>query len=99
MKKLCYVKIHEVRGEVVVSICDADLLGKKFRQGNITIDFSSSFFGGKLMEIDQALMLLETATIASLFGENVISRAIEKGLLSRDAPIRIAGIPHVQLIR
>jgi len=96
---MCYVKVHEVRGEVVVSICDADLLGKKFKQGNIVIDFSSSFFGGKLMEIDQALALLEAATIASLFGENVINRAIEKGLLSKDAPIKVAGIPHVQLIR
>ncbi|RLE80861.1 MAG: DUF424 domain-containing protein [Thermoprotei archaeon] len=99
MSAKCYVKVHRVQGEVVISICDENLLGKKFKHGAITIDFSSKFFGGELMDIDEALSLLEGATIASLFGENVIKKAVEKGLFPPGVAVRVAGIPHVQLVR
>ncbi len=98
--KLVYVKRHHSNGELVVAICDYELLGEKLvdEKRNITVYIDPNFYKGELMTIDKALQILREATIANLFGKNIVEAAINEGLILRETVIEISGVPHAQLM-
>ncbi len=99
-EKLVYVKKYVSEGEVVIAICDYEILDKKLVDSdkNITFYVDPNFYKGEVMSIANALNMLREATIANLIGKNIVEAAIEAGLISREAVIEIAGIPHAQLM-
>jgi len=94
-----YLKIRTSGKETVVSICDKDILGKKFKEGRLKIHVTESFYKGDLVPVEEAVKSLETATIANLVGENTISHAIKEGYVNKDSVIYIQGVPHVQIVK
>ncbi len=94
-----WVKVHHSRtGEVVVAICDEDLLGKTIKvDDDFSIEVSEAFYGGVLVAKDELDRYIKQAGILNLLGENTIACMEEKGLVSRKAVIKIGNIPHVQL--
>lgn len=97
---LVYMKISDVNGEKIVAICDEDLLGRVIidRRLNIVFHVSKHFYGGELVPVSYAMSKAKEATILNLLGENTINAAVKEGLIHPDAVIRIAGIPHAQLV-
>lgn len=98
--KLVYVKRHVSDGNVVLAICDYELIGKKIVDNDkkITIYIDPVFYQGDLLTINEAVELLREAVIANLIGRNIVEAAVENGLVLKESVIEIAGIPHVQLI-
>ena len=94
-----YLKIRNTGRETLVSICDKDILGKKFKEGKLKIHINENFYKGDLVPIAEAIKTLETATIANLVGRNTVSHAIKEGYVNEDSVIYIQGIPHVQIIK
>lgn len=94
-----YMKIHRVRGEVIVAVCDAELLGRSFQEGLLRLDVSEEFYGGLLVPISIALEEVNRATIANLVGRDIVNAAVERGLVHEDAVIFIKGVPHAQIVR
>lgn len=97
---LVYAKKYVENGEVVVAICDQELIGTKIvdKAKKIAIYVDPAFYKGELLTIERALKLLSEATIANLIGKNIVEAAIERGYVLRDSVIDIGGVPHVQLI-
>ena len=94
-----YVKIHYHGKEVVVAICDEDLLGKTFTEGAVKIEVSEKFYGGEKMKIKEAMKVAKKATIANFLGKNAVKYAVKSKLVHKDAVIVIASIPHAQLVK
>ncbi|MCD6575620.1 MAG: DUF424 family protein [Nanoarchaeota archaeon] len=92
-----WVKVQKVmqedREEIVVAVCDKNLLGKEFDFFKI----SEHFFKGELMEIEDAIKELEKATIANIVGGEIISKLIEKGIIEKENVKETNGIPHAQI--
>ena len=57
------------------------------------------FYGTSVMGLSEALVLMDGADILNLVGVRVVGAAIERGLVHPDAVIKIAGVPHVQVMR
>ena len=57
------IKVHEAYRKVV-AICDAELLGKKFTEGNMQLDVNPAFYGGKKYD-EKKVIELYNAMIAS----------------------------------
>lgn len=95
---LVYVKVFRYGKDVLVAACDADLLGKTLKEGDLEVHIDEKFFKGSLVTVDKALSILETATIANLFGDKIVNGAKMRGLIHTDAIIRISGVPHAQFI-
>ncbi len=93
-----WMKIQEIeqgnRKEIVIGICDENLIGTE--QGDFKI--SKHFFKGNLVEIEKGLIELKKATIANIFGDEIVSKALEKGLIEKSGVKKINNIPHAQLI-
>ncbi len=94
-----FLKIWKAKdGEVVMAICDCDILGKKIQDGRLILDISREFFGGDKMSKEAAIDILKSATIANFVGRIAVKCGIEAGLVHRDAIITIGGVPHAQFV-
>jgi len=98
-EKLVYVKVFTVDHEVLVAACDKEVLGRIFREGNVILHVSEEFYKGVLVTLDEALDRIKEATIANLVGKNIVSKAIEEGLVHPDAVIYVSNVPHAQIVR
>jgi len=88
----------QTRGENLVIVCDRELLGKKFKEGNLQIEVKESFYGGREASVEKCIEALRNATIANLLG-SIVDCAVEAGIVDRRNVLRIKGVKHAQLVR
>jgi hypothetical protein len=94
-----WTKIFRTRQDLVVAICDENLLGKEIKHEKIKVKISKDFYGGKLITEHVAIRLLEKATIANLFGKEIVDVAERNGFIISENSILIDGIPHAQFVK
>jgi len=88
-----FLKIHN-RSEIeTVACCDEDLLNKVFKEGNLRIEISDHFFGGNLINLDDAINILKQAAYFNIIGDVIINKAIESQVLPKEGIRKINGIP------
>jgi hypothetical protein len=93
-------KLVRTKFDVLVAICDEELIGKKIKiEKNFSVVVNERFYKEKLIDEKEALKLMEEATIGNLLGERIIKLAIEKNIISPESVILIGGIPHAQFIK
>ncbi len=88
-----YLKIHRRNDIDTVACCDEALLNRIFTEGNLRIEINSNFYGGDLLNIDQALEILKEASYFNIVGENITNKALDLQLLSKDGVTKINNIP------
>mgnify|MGYP000085343159 CR=1 FL=1 len=94
-----YVKIWRLKGhEVLVAVCDPEVLGKDFYEGRLKLQVNKEFYEGELLSLDEAVNVIKEATVGNFVGEKAVKCAIEAGLIHSEAIIKIAGIPHAQFV-
>jgi hypothetical protein len=90
------VKIHSAYRNII-AICDSELIGKKFEEGNRQIEVKESFFKGEeksAEEIEQIMLdgIQEDCTF-NLVGDKTIQLALKNKLIQKDGIILIQNIP------
>ncbi len=90
------VNVYRSGMEVVVAACDSELLGKKYREGQIKLEVSS-FYEGALIDEEALPNFLKDATIVNLVGERSVACAADQGYIDPDCVMKIEGVPHVQI--
>ena len=93
------VKIHRHPSGNVLAVCDSELLGQSFSEGNLRLKVGEGFYGGE--EVDEAVLLEHMARAPSmnLVGEEVVSIAIREGYVDSTCVIVIGGVKHAQVLR
>ena len=92
------MKIYKVRGEILVAVCDSELVGKKFEDGDIKIEISEKFYGTENFEENEVKKALKQATIANISGKRAIKIAIDLGLVDEDKILKIGKCWHAQIV-
>jgi hypothetical protein len=46
---------------ILVAACDADLLGKTLKYGKVNFEIRRDFYGGELVQVEDAVDLIKTA--------------------------------------
>lgn len=87
-------KIHKIENQLVIAICDKDLINKK-----LEIDLNKNFFCEQEIDEKKAIELMINSDIGNLFGEKITELAAGKGLIDLKNIILIDGVPHAQFIR
>jgi len=80
-----------VRGEYVVAVCDEKLLGKQLTEH---VKISEHFYKEKLVGKEEVLNELKKATLANIFGNEIIKITLEEGVVDEANVKEIAGIKH-----
>lgn len=84
---------------LMISVCDADLVGKTLSQGEMVISLSRDYFQEEVIEKEKAADLLNKCSIANLVGEKIVTLAISMGLAKEVSVKRICGIPFLMIFK
>ena len=94
-----YFNLKKEGNNVLLAICDEELLGKTLREGKIVFKISEDFYKGKKISVDQAVSMIENSTIINIIGNECVKKAIENGFVHPEAVLKIEGISHVQIMK
>lgn len=88
-----FLKIHNRNEIETVACCDEDLLNKVIDEGNLRIEISDHFFGGNLIDLDEAINILKQAPYFNIVGDIIINKAVNSQILPKEGVRKINGIP------
>ncbi|HEX7576316.1 MAG TPA: DUF424 family protein [Candidatus Methanoperedens sp.] len=94
-----FMKKYDTDGKVIVAVCDKDIIGKKFKEGNLVLKLEESFYKGCEACEDEIKEALACASIANIAGERSIACAVSCECIDPDTVIYIDGIPHAQMVQ
>jgi hypothetical protein len=94
-----YIKLRKIGNNVLLAICDCELIGKTLRDGKIVFCVKEDFYKGVRVHIDEAVDMIANSTIVNMVGKRVVKKAIEKGYVHPEAVLNIEGIPHAQIVK
>lgn len=91
-----YFKIHE-KEKAVIAICDSDLVGKTFEEGDLQLKVSESFYKGDLADEDEILDIIKKAKNFNIVGNNIVDLFIKNKIINEEHILFINKILHAQI--
>ena len=88
-------RVTDYQNNMMLNICDVDLLGKNIVEGELNMNISESYYGEKLVEKEEAKKLLKQSSIINMVGKNTISLSIELGIGSENGIKTISDVPFL----
>jgi len=93
------MNLKKIGRNVLLAMCDAEILGKTLREGKIVFCVKEDFYKGARVNIEEAVSLIKNSTIINMVGKNVVKKAIEQGYVHPEAVLKIQGVPHAQIVK
>lgn len=93
------MNLKKIGNNVLLSICDVELLGKTLRRGKVVFHVKKEFYDGGRVSIEEAISMIKNSTVVNMIGKNIVQRAIEKGHVHPEAILDIEGVPHAQIVK
>ncbi|HLE75959.1 MAG TPA: DUF424 family protein [Candidatus Bathyarchaeia archaeon] len=94
-----YVNLKKVGRNVLLAICDCEMLGKTLKEGQIVFHVKDEFYNGGKVSVEEAVGMIANSTIVNMVGKNCVEKAIEKGYVHPEAVLNIEGVPHAQIVK
>ena len=88
-------KVISASGNLMLNICDTELVDKTFHDGKIKIKINPNYYAERDVDEHEAKNLLEKCTSINMVGEKTISLAARMGIGSEKSIRRIEGIPFL----
>ena len=79
----------------MLNICDTELLGKTLNNDNFTLKISEEYYAQKVVEKEEAKILLENSNNINMVGKEIISLSVDMGIGSQKGVKEIDGIPFL----
>jgi hypothetical protein len=89
------VRVTNYQKNVMLNICDVELLGRNLVQDEFNMNISKSYYGEKLVEKDEATILLKKSSIINMVGKETVSLSIKLGIGSETGIKTISDIPFL----
>jgi len=94
-----YMNLKKVGRNVLLAICDAEILGRTLCEGKIVFHVKEDFYKGARVNVEEAISMIENSTIVNMVGKNVVKKAIQRGYVHPEAVLNIEGVPHAQIVK
>lgn len=91
---MIYLKIHRHRYGGIISICDENLIGKKFIDKDLQLDITKRFYEGELLKEENVVKILKEVSNANIVGKKSIELALKNKIIKKKDVIIIKKIPH-----
>ena len=93
-------KVFSANQQIVLAICDDNLLGKKIKTKKFDIKVSKRFYGERIIEDEAtAVRMMGRCTIANLIGKRIVALAKKHSFITEENIISIGGILHAQFVK
>jgi len=97
---LIFVKIHSTPAGKILAMCDEELIGKIFREGEAVIDlqkYKNFYIGEKMDEKEIKEILDDEITSINAVGERSVNLLINNSLATKKDVKRVNGIAMLQI--
>lgn len=84
---------------LLVSVCDADVLGETFANGEVSLTVDREFYDGEARDPAEVIEVLSRAQVANIVGTEAVELAIEHGYVEADNVLDLDGTLHAQFLR
>ena len=91
-------KVHESGHDKILAVCDAQLIGKTFTEGDVEVHISPSFYGDEKSSAGSVMRLARKATIINAFGNDIIKLLIKGKIVEKSSVLKIGNIMHAQVV-
>lgn len=95
------VKIHKTY-RMVIAICDSELLGKRFEEGDRILDVRVSFYDGDKVSEEEVLDLMQNLSSEDatfhITGEKSINTALKAGIIKEGGVKKVQGVPFALVL-
>ncbi len=83
---------------LLVSVCDPDVMGETFENGDVSLTVDEEFYDGE--EVDEGTVVdsLANCTVANLVGDDSVALAVEHGFIDEENVLDLEGTRHAQLL-
>ncbi len=98
-QKKIYIKKYNFGSDILVAVCDTELIGKSFEDRGLFLKITESFYKGEEVTEREVVDSLKHATIANLVGERAIKCALDNDFIEKANVISVAGVPHAQMVK
>jgi len=91
------VKVHKKDDRTIVAVCDDELIGRKFEQGELQLDLTSDFYkGDKYTDKQLVGDMMRNADVINVVGTLSVGLGLEEELIDKGQVIHVDGVPHAQ---
>lgn len=84
---------------LLVSVCDDDILGETFENGDVSLTVDEDFYDGDEAATDEVVASLSRASVANLVGVRAVGLAVEHGFVDETNVLEFAETRHAQYLR
>ena len=89
------VRVTNHQNNLMLNICDSDLLGKKIVDEKVTMNITKSYYCERFVEKDEAKNLLKKSSSINMVGKETISLSLELGIGSENGVKTISDVPFL----
>jgi hypothetical protein len=82
----------------LVSVCDANLIGETFENGELSLTVNADFYEGDPADEEAIVGSLAKCSVANIVGSQAVALAIEHGFVEEENVLDIDGTRHAQLL-
>lgn len=94
-----FVRTSNYQNSAMLNMCDEDLLGRVIKNGKIQINISKSYYGQRLVEHDEAEVLMKNSTILNLVGKQTIDMSVDLKIGTRQGVKTIDDVPFLIIFK
>ncbi|MFW6111351.1 MAG: DUF424 domain-containing protein [Thermoproteota archaeon] len=93
------MNFKKVGKNLLLAVCDIDMLGKTLHRGDVTFHIREKFYKGTKVDIEEAIHRMKECNIVNMVGHNVVQEAVKEGHVHPEAVLKIEGVPHAQIVK
>ena len=92
---------HETDQGLLVTVCDADIVGDTFENGDVSLTVNEAFYAEEADQADETTVVdaLSRANIANIVGARAVEIAVEHGIIDETTVLDLGETQHAQLLR
>jgi hypothetical protein len=93
------VKTIAYQQNLLLNICDAELVGRIIKKEDFSLNISKSYFADRFVEKTEAEELLKKYAIINLVGKETITLSVNLGIGSLKGVKEIEGVPFLLVFK
>jgi hypothetical protein len=91
-------KEHRSKSGIILSLCDDNIIGKKYSENGLVLDLSADFYKGEKVDDSNAEKMCKRAYIINAAGKNAMMLIKKLGLINEKNILVIKNIPFAQCL-
>jgi hypothetical protein len=92
------VNERDTQKGLLVSVCDADVMGETFENGKVSLTVDEDFYDGETADEEAVVQSLSRCSVANLVGTRAVGLAIDHGFVDEENVLDFEGTRHAQLL-